>query len=127
MLHYIHLKNAVRGLFDQVGYGFHRYATDREWLLPHFEKMLYDQALLIMAYIEAYEYTNDRFYEKLFMKIITYVIRDMNHPEGGFYTAEDADSEERRVSFMCGKKRIRYSFRQLCRMDQSNLEYTRKG
>ena len=86
-------KMRLGGLFDQVGYGFHRYATDREWLLPHFEKMLYDQALLIMAYIEAYEYTNNRFYEKVIHEIITYVIRDMNHPEGGFYTAEDADSE----------------------------------
>ncbi|MFL2876277.1 MAG: thioredoxin domain-containing protein [Pontiellaceae bacterium] len=86
-------KMRLGGLFDQVGYGFHRYATDREWLLPHFEKMLYDQALLIMAYIEAYRYTNDRFYENVIHELITYVIRDMNHPEGGFYTAEDADSE----------------------------------
>ena len=86
-------KMRLGGLFDQVGYGFHRYATDREWLLPHFEKMLYDQALLIMAYIEAFEYTNDRFYENVVHELITYVLRDMNHPEGGFYTAEDADSE----------------------------------
>ena len=86
-------KMRLGGLFDQVGYGFHRYATDREWLLPHFEKMLYDQALLIMAYIEAFECTNDRFYENVVHELITYVLRDMNHPEGGFYTAEDADSE----------------------------------
>ena len=97
-------KMRLGGLFDQVGYGFHRYATDREWLLPHFEKMLYDQALLIMAYIEAYEYTNDRFYENVIHELITYVIRDMNHPEGGFYTAEDADSEEEEGIFYVWEK-----------------------
>ena len=82
-----------------------RYATDREWLLPHFEKMLYDQALLIMAYIEAFECTNDSFYENVVHELITYVLRDMNHPEGGFYTAEDADSEGEEVFSMCGKRR----------------------
>lgn len=81
------------GMFDQVGYGFHRYSTDREWLVPHFEKMLYDQALLIIAYVEAFERSGDVFYEKITHEIITYVLRDMSHSEGGFYTAEDADSE----------------------------------
>ena len=100
-------KMRLGGLFDQVGYGFHRYATDREWLLPHFEKMLYDQALLIMAYIEAYDYTNDKFYENVVHELITYVLRDMNHTDGGFYTAEDADSEgEEGIFYLWEKKEL---------------------
>ena len=81
------------GIFDQVGFGFHRYSTDREWLVPHFEKMLYDQALLAMAYTEAYERTGKDFYAEVAQEILTYVQRDMTAPEGGFYSAEDADSE----------------------------------
>ena len=81
------------GIYDHVGFGFHRYSTDPEWLLPHFEKMLYDQALLIMAYTEAYEATRKEAYKKTAQEIIAYVLRDMTSPEGGFYSAEDADSE----------------------------------
>jgi uncharacterized protein YyaL (SSP411 family) len=81
------------GIFDQVGFGFHRYSTDREWLLPHFEKMLYDQALLAIAYTEAYELTGKPFYRKVTEEILEYVLRDMTTPGGGFYSAEDADSE----------------------------------
>ncbi len=81
------------GIFDQVGFGFHRYSTDREWLVPHFEKMLYDQALLVIAYTEAYELTGKTFYADVAQEILTYVLRDMTAPEGGFYSAEDADSE----------------------------------
>jgi uncharacterized protein YyaL (SSP411 family) len=81
------------GIFDQVGFGFHRYSTDREWLVPHFEKMLYDQALLAMAYTEAYELTGKKFYADVAREILTYILRDMTAPEGGFYSAEDADSE----------------------------------
>lgn len=81
------------GIFDQIGYGFHRYATDREWNIPHFEKMLYDQALLLIAYTEAYQVTQKPLYRQVSEEIITYVARDMTSPQGGFYSAEDADSE----------------------------------
>ncbi len=81
------------GLWDHVGFGFHRYATDARWLLPHFEKMLYDQALLAIAYIETYQVTQDPFFRQTAEEIFAYVRRDMTDPQGGFYTAEDADSE----------------------------------
>lgn len=81
------------GIFDHVGFGFHRYSTDREWLLPHFEKMLYDQALIAYAYIETFQATGDSFYGDTAREIFTYVLRDMTSPEHGFYSAENADSE----------------------------------
>jgi uncharacterized protein YyaL (SSP411 family) len=81
------------GIYDQLGFGFHRYATDARWLVPHFEKMLYDQAMLIMAYTEAYQATGKAFYARVAEEIITYVLRDMTSAQGGFYSAEDADSE----------------------------------
>jgi hypothetical protein len=81
------------GIYDQIGYGFHRYSTDQNWLVPHFEKMLYDQALLAVAYIEAYQATKNDLYKKTAEEILEYVTRDMRSPEGGFYSAEDADSE----------------------------------
>jgi len=81
------------GIYDHIGYGFHRYSTDKEWLVPHFEKMLYDQALLAMAYLEAYQATRDQAYAATAKEIFTYVLRDMKAPEGAFYSAEDADSE----------------------------------
>jgi len=81
------------GIYDHIGFGFHRYSTDPEWLVPHFEKMLYDQAMLAMAYIEAYQATGKKEYQKTAREIFTYVLRDMTAPGGGFYSAEDADSE----------------------------------
>ncbi len=81
------------GLFDHIGYGFHRYSTDALWLVPHFEKMLYDQALLAMAYTEAFHVTRNYDYKNTAEEIFTYVLRDMTSPEGAFYSAEDADSE----------------------------------
>ncbi|MFQ5710009.1 MAG: thioredoxin domain-containing protein, partial [bacterium] len=81
------------GIFDHVGFGFHRYSTDAHWLLPHFEKMLYDQAMLAMAYLETYQATKDEEFAETAREIFTYVLRDMTSPEGGFYSAEDADSE----------------------------------
>ncbi|NPA53694.1 MAG: thioredoxin domain-containing protein [Aquificae bacterium] len=88
------LKNMrLGGIFDHVGFGFHRYSTDERWLLPHFEKMLYDQAMLTMAYLETYQITKDNFYKQVAEEILEYVKRDMTSSEGGFYSAEDADSE----------------------------------
>ncbi len=81
------------GIFDQIGLGFHRYSVDEKWLVPHFEKMLYDQALLAMAYTEAYQALGKPLYAETAVDIFTYVLRDMTAPEGGFYSAEDADSE----------------------------------
>ena len=81
------------GIFDHVGFGFHRYSTDKEWLVPHFEKMLYDQAMLTMAYTEAFQITGNSDYKQTAKKILTYVQRDMTDASGGFYSAEDADSE----------------------------------
>ena len=81
------------GLWDHVGFGFHRYSTDRQWLLPHFEKMLYDQAFLALAYLEGYAADADPLFSRTAQEIFTYVLRDMTDPQGGFFTAEDADSE----------------------------------
>jgi uncharacterized protein YyaL (SSP411 family) len=82
------------GIYDHVGFGFHRYSTDSRWFLPHFEKMLYDQALLAMAYTEAYQATGGTAeYEQTAREVFAYVLRDMTDPKGGFYSAEDADSE----------------------------------
>jgi uncharacterized protein YyaL (SSP411 family) len=81
------------GIWDHIGFGFHRYSTDRFWLVPHFEKMLYDQALLSMAYSEAYQATKNPEYKEIVDRILKYVIRDMTSSLGTFYSAEDADSE----------------------------------
>lgn len=81
------------GIFDQIGFGFHRYSVDEKWLVPHFEKMLYDQALLAMSYMEAYLATGETRFARNAREISVYVLRDMTAPEGGFYSAEDADSE----------------------------------
>lgn len=81
------------GIYDQVGFGFHRYSTDRDWLLPHFEKMLYDQATLTMAYTEAYQVTSNPWYRRAALETIEYVQKEMTSKEGGFFSAEDADSE----------------------------------
>ena len=81
------------GIHDQLGGGFHRYSTDSEWLVPHFEKMLYDQALLSRAYIQAYQITGKKVYARTARKIFDYVLRDMTDDGGAFYSAEDADSE----------------------------------
>lgn len=77
---------------DQLGGGFHRYSVDEMWFLPHFEKMLYDQAQLAISYLEAYQITHDSYYAEVARATLDYVLRDMTDPEGGFYSAEDADS-----------------------------------
>ena len=81
------------GIWDHVGFGFHRYSTDKNWLLPHFEKMLYDQALIAIAYLESYQITKNPLYARTAEEIFTYVQRDMTSSEGAFFSAEDADSE----------------------------------
>lgn len=81
------------GIYDHIGFGFSRYSTDRKWLVPHFEKMLYDNALLAIAYLETYHATRNEKYASVARQIFTYIQRDMTSPEGGFYSAEDADSE----------------------------------
>ncbi|NLT95865.1 MAG: thioredoxin domain-containing protein, partial [Clostridia bacterium] len=81
------------GIYDHIGFGFARYSTDNKWLVPHFEKMLYDNALLAMIYLETYQLTRKELYAKVAGEIFTYVLRDMTSDLGGFYSAEDADSE----------------------------------
>jgi uncharacterized protein YyaL (SSP411 family) len=80
-------------MYDQLGGGFHRYSVDAVWLVPHFEKMLYDQASLTRAYLHAYLVTGEPRYRRIVEETVDYVLRDLRHPEGGFYSAEDADSE----------------------------------
>jgi uncharacterized protein len=84
---------ASGGIYDHLGGGFARYSVDARWLVPHFEKMLYDQALLTRAYLHAWQVTGHDRYRQVLDETITYVLRDLRHPEGGFYSAEDADSE----------------------------------
>jgi uncharacterized protein YyaL (SSP411 family) len=83
---------AKGGMHDQLGGGFHRYSVDERWFVPHFEKMLYDQAQLAISYLEAFQITHEEQYAEVARDIFTYVLRDLTHPEGGFYSAEDADS-----------------------------------
>ena len=83
---------ATGGIYDQLGGGFHRYSTDAKWHVPHFEKMLYDNAQLLKNYVDAFLITRDTFFEKVARETADYVLRDMTHPDGGFYSAEDADS-----------------------------------
>lgn len=85
-------KMAAGGMYDHLGGGFHRYSVDAQWRVPHFEKMLYDQAQLAINYLEAFQLGQDPFYANVAQDILDYVLRDMASPEGGFYSAEDADS-----------------------------------
>lgn len=84
---------ALGGIYDHIGFGFARYSTDEKWLIPHFEKMLYDNALLSIAYLENYQFEHRPQDAQKAKEIFTYVLRDMTSPEGGFYSAEDADAE----------------------------------
>ena len=86
-------KMAKSGMYDQLGGGFARYATDNKWLVPHFEKMLYDNALLARAYLHAYQVTGDALYRRIVEETLDFVAREMRHEEGGFYSSYDADSE----------------------------------
>ncbi|MEC9309151.1 MAG: thioredoxin domain-containing protein [Chloroflexota bacterium] len=86
-------KMAYGGMYDQIGGGFHRYSTDAYWLVPHFEKMLYDNALIARLYLHAYQITGKNLYERITQETIDYVLREMTDANGGFYSAQDADSE----------------------------------
>ena len=88
-----------------MGYGFHRYSTDENWFLPHFEKMLYDQAMLSLAYLEAYHLTQNKDYAKVAEEIFQYVLGDLTHENGGFFSAEDADSGGIEGIFTPGKRK----------------------
>jgi uncharacterized protein YyaL (SSP411 family) len=81
------------GMYDHLGGGFHRYSTDERWLVPHFEKMLYDNALLVPAYLEGFQVAGDPFYREIVEQTLAYVLREMTSPEGPFYSSQDADSE----------------------------------
>jgi len=100
-------KMAKGGIFDQIGGGFHRYSTDARWLVPHFEKMLYDNALLPIVYSEAYQITKDPFFENVVKKTLDYVIREMTSTDGTFFSAQDADTNgEEGQTFVWKKQEI---------------------
>jgi hypothetical protein len=113
---------AAGGIYDHLGGGFARYSTDDRWLVPHFEKMLYDQAQLVLAYLEGWQVTGNEEYPLVVRETLEYVLRDMTHPDGGFYSAEDADSEGVEGKFYV------WSFDELSELlDDEQLKLVRKA
>lgn len=106
------------GIYDHLGFGFHRYSTDREWLLPHFEKMLYDQALISIAYLEAFQETGNALFSQTAREIFDYVKRCLTSEQGAFYSAEDADSEGAEGKFYTWKES---EIRELLSSDNASL------
>src|SRR5205823_4243808 len=86
-------KMALGGIYDQLGGGFHRYATDGRWLVPHFEKMLYDNAQLVRLYTRAWLVTRSPSYRRVVAETVAWLARELRHPDGGFFSSQDADSE----------------------------------
>ncbi len=113
-------KMRLGGIFDQIGFGYHRYSTDSRWMVPHFEKMLYDQAMLLLAYAQAYKISKNSFFLEVADEIVDYVFRELLYKNKAFYSSEDADSEGLEGKFYL------YDFKELKQLIQSDFDLFQK-